>query len=172
MATKATSTKKPSPVLTVRERPLAKTLQEFAESAIADTKTLTPEQIRLIKTTLEPLYDHYRPNPPFIVDALDTLGDTEEVRSSEKYFRETLEGYVTGWNTLNHVYYALSAVYIGFVNEYVRIEREKYQTQRTLERDSTQTLPLKPATQTLLNQSPLPQPAIETQPTAQIGLFM
>lgn len=104
---------------------LPKTLEEFVERAIADTPGLSPEGAEVIRQRVSPWYVYYRRNAPWIVDALDFAEDNDEIRWLQQYFRETLAGYLTGFYNLEHIYFSVEMVYIGYLEEFVRIEREK-----------------------------------------------
>lgn len=108
--------------LTDQAVPIHVGLKTFVESAISDTPELCDEQIDSIRERLQYWYEYYGKHLSFM--PLD-FTDTEETRWLHQYFRQTLSSFITGWDTLEHVYWSVEALMIGFYNEYTRLAIEQ-----------------------------------------------
>ncbi|MCA1616466.1 MAG: hypothetical protein LC800_20700 [Acidobacteria bacterium] len=113
---------------------LPRTLREFVDRAIEDTPALIAEQIALIRERVEYWFVYYDRTVFSWLLGL-AFADTEEIRRLQQYYRETLEGFVTGWNNIEHVFYGVEMVMIGYLNEYVRLGREENARREREERE-------------------------------------
>lgn len=102
--------------------PIHEGLKAFVESAIADTAGLTSEQGDSIRERLQYWYEYYGKYLSFM--PLD-FADNEVTKWEHEFFRRTLNWFVEGSDTLEHVYYAVPAFMAGFYNEWIRIAVEE-----------------------------------------------
>ena len=103
---------------------LPSTLEAFVEQAITNTVGLTPEQADAIRVRVAPWYEYHRTRPPYLSDALNFPGaDPKEVQRLKDFLGEVLAGLVTGFHSIEGVYYGVNEVMRGYIKEYLRVAR-------------------------------------------------
>jgi hypothetical protein len=92
------------------------------ESALADTTALSTEQVEAVRTRVHDWYIYYGRTLPWLT--LD-FAETDELKWNHEYFRNTLKGFVTGYFSIDHVYYAVEMVMISTLKEHTRLAIEE-----------------------------------------------